>query len=573
MTSYELLEEENRRLQTDLKQMTQMVEAAKDAMISFDEAGRITFVNTAAEQLFGYSRTEILECDFSILIPIEHVETHIKEYTLKLEEMVDERTRELQRSEEMYRSIFNNAPVGIFTFDREGVVISMNRYHQDLNWGGDFSDSLGKYNLLTAPFEKEQGFDTLFRNLLEKGEQFEFFGRNITTEVNGFSPADHYISRAVPLRDSEGTIVGGIFIQQDLTEMVKLEKELQEAEDRYRTIFEKAPVGIFSIDKQGFVTAINPYQLEVDGGEPEDFIGKFNTLGYSQINNPYMYEKFSEMLEGRPFEVKDLLNNTPEGNQIYINMSGNPVFDTEGNCIGGILMMEDVTERVHLQERLLRTEKLAAIGKLASGVGHELRNPLGVIKNSVYFLKMVLGSSDEKVGRHLEIQNREIDISNRIITILMEFSKLRSSNVESFDMNSLIMESLSKIDIPDNVELELELEEGRIDIVADRVQIGGVLINIITNAVQAMPLGGRLKIGIERMGGFIRIEVVDTGEGMSEETVKDIFEPLYTTKAKGIGLGLAIARQYVENHNGKIGVKSKPGKGSVFSIKLPLRKS
>ena len=350
-------------------------------------------------------------------------------------------------------------------------------------------------------------------------------------------------------------------------------EELQEAEDRYRTIFEKAPVGIFSIDKQGFVTAINPYQLEVDGGEPEDFIGKFNTLGYSQINNPYMYEKFSEMLEGRPFEVKDLLNNTPEGNQIYINMSGNPVFDTEGNCIGGILMMEDVTERVHLQERLLRTEKLAAIGKLASGVGHELRNPLGVIKNSVYFLKMVLGSSDEKVGRHLEIQNREIDISNRIITILMEFSKLRSSNVESFDMNSLIMESLSKIDIPDNVELELELEEGRIDIVADRVQIGGVLINIITNAVQAMPLGGRLKIGIERMGGFIRIEVVDTGEGMSEETVKDIFEPLYTTKAKGIGLGLAIARQYVENHNGKIGVKSKPGKGSVFSIKLPLRKS
>ncbi len=245
------------------------------------------------------------------------------------------------------------------------------------------------------------------------------------------------------------------------------------------------------------------------------------------------------------------------------------------------------------QERLLRAERLAAIGQLGASVGHELRNPLGVIKNSVYYLNMKLSHADEKVKKHLSIMEREIARSNKIISDLMDFARARKPTLQETDVNFLVQEALSRSQVPDKLEVITRLEERLPPLLADPGQIEQVFINLILNAVQAMassspsappfdsaqdrlrtgsvetPDGGRLEISTRAEDGYIVTEFRDNGCGISEENLDKIFEPLFTTKAKGIGLGLAVCKTIVEAHEGRIEVESEPGKGTIFTVKLP----
>jgi PAS domain S-box-containing protein len=229
------------------------------------------------------------------------------------------------------------------------------------------------------------------------------------------------------------------------------------------------------------------------------------------------------------------------------------------------------------QERLLRAERLAAIGQLGAGVGHELRNPLGIIKNSAYYLNMKLGHADEKVKKHLGIIEKEITRSNKIITDLMDFARVKRPALRKTDANLLVREAISRSKVPENVEVRTRLKRGLSPLMADPSQIEQVFINVISNAAQAMTSsdagetgkGGRLEISTRAEDGFIVTEFKDNGCGISEENLGKLFEPLFTTKTKGIGLGLAISKAIVEAHEGRIEVESELGQGTTFAVKLP----
>lgn len=233
---------------------------------------------------------------------------------------------------------------------------------------------------------------------------------------------------------------------------------------------------------------------------------------------------------------------------------------------------ERTQELERTQKELIHKEKLAAVGQMASSVGHELRNPLGVIGNSAYYLNMKLKDADEKVKKHLGILQREVEQSNRIITDLLDFSRTASLSLERFQLNSIIRSSLDSISIPDNLTVEKRLNEELPKILIDPVQIEQVFRRILINAVEAMPTGGKLEIRTGVAGNFAEIIFKDTGEGIDKEILQDIFDPLYTTKMKRIGLGLTIAKSIVDMHKGRVEVKSKPGKGSTFTVKLPLNR-
>jgi len=225
-----------------------------------------------------------------------------------------------------------------------------------------------------------------------------------------------------------------------------------------------------------------------------------------------------------------------------------------------------------IQAQLLVKERLAAIGRLSSSVGHELRNPLGVIGNSVYYLNMKLKDRDGNISKHLGILEREVRRSNRIISDLLDFSRARSPELRSGDINGLIRETLEDIKIPENITVDMDGMEDLPAFLFDADQIHQLIVNLITNALQAMADGGRLCIRTGARGGFAVISFEDTGVGIPAEDLKKIFEPLYTTRAVGTGLGLSIVKGIVERHNGTITVESKAGEGTVFTVRLPLER-
>ncbi len=236
---------------------------------------------------------------------------------------------------------------------------------------------------------------------------------------------------------------------------------------------------------------------------------------------------------------------------------------------------ETVEERTRelreAQERLIRQGKLAVLGQLAGGVAHELRNPLGIIKNIVYFLNIALAEPEPKVKENLATLEKQVGICDRIISSLLGFARTKAPLRRPVDVNDILRGAILQTARPENVEVARQLDEMLPTILADPDQLMQVFGNIILNGFQAMPEGGRLAIKSATLDpGWVAISFTDTGLGISEENRKKLFEPLFTTKARGIGLGLAITMTLVEEHSGDILVYSEAGKGSTFTVRLPI---
>ncbi len=227
------------------------------------------------------------------------------------------------------------------------------------------------------------------------------------------------------------------------------------------------------------------------------------------------------------------------------------------------------------QEQLVRTEKLAAVGTLASGVSHELRNPLSAIKNVVFLLKRKLSRKeipdvDGKTTQFLDIMDKEIDRCSKIINDLLEFTRVTKPTRDTADINTVVKDALARVEVAENIKVSKNLPSNLPSVMIDSNQISQVLINIIDNACQAMEDGGELKISTRASQSLMEIEIGDSGCGIPENGVKKIFDPLFTTKPTGTGIGLAVCHGIMERHNGQINVKSQKDVGTKMFIKLPL---
>ena len=285
-------------------------------------------------------------------------------------------------------------------------------------------------------------------------------------------------------------------------------------------------------------------------------------------------------------------------------ITAEPVKDADGNLTSAVHIVRDITERKlaeeilkkyseqleemvedrtqelrEAQEQLLRREKLAVLGQLAGSVAHELRNPLGVIKNSAYFLNMILDDSDPEVKHGLQILNREVGRSDQIIKSLLDFARSKPPDRQELNVNDVVRETLSQNVVTESIKVDSQLDETLPTIFADPTQLRQVFDNLICNAIQAMPEGGRLGVGTSKVSEgppkseWIAVSITDTGVGIPQENLEKLFEPLFTTKSKGIGLGLALVKDLVEGNGGSIEVESNdtPGKGSTFTVRLPIR--
>lgn len=225
------------------------------------------------------------------------------------------------------------------------------------------------------------------------------------------------------------------------------------------------------------------------------------------------------------------------------------------------------------QDKIIRSEKLAAVGQLASSVAHELRTPIGAIKNSIFFIKRKIRKEPkaniENVADLLKIVENESERSTKIVSNLLGFTQTSKPSVAPTNVRYTIDETIKRLNTPNTVSLINKVEYTLPDVLIDSAQIEQVFLNIMQNSYQAMPKGGELKITANVSDKFINIQFSDTGTGIQKKFIKKIFDPLFTTKTDGIGLGLAFSYGVIKRHGGDIDVKSEEGKGAVFVVSLP----
>jgi len=231
---------------------------------------------------------------------------------------------------------------------------------------------------------------------------------------------------------------------------------------------------------------------------------------------------------------------------------------------------ERTSELKESQEQLLKAQRLAVMGELAGMVGHDLRNPLTSIAGAQYYLKKRSGSKpDGKTKEMLEVIEKNVEYSNKIISDLLDYSREIELEIVDCTPKLIVKESLSLVKIPKNIQV-IDSTENRPKIKIDVDKVKRAFVNIIKNAVEAMPGGGKLEIKSKRPKGYVEFTFSDTGAGMSKETLEKLWTLRFTTKAKGMGFGLPICKRFIEAHRGSISVKSIRGKGTTFTVTFPI---
>jgi PAS domain S-box-containing protein len=376
----------------------------------------------------------------------------------------------------------------------------------------------------------------------------------------------------------------------------ELEQKVEERTRQIRRLVESNIIGIFFWTLEGGVTEMNDAFLSIVGYSRQDLLeGKVRWTDMTPVEWRDADERAREELLARgtvPAFEKEYIRK--DGSRVPV-LVGAALF--EGGMKQGVAFILDISERKRAeldirklnaelmekisqlneaQEELVRKEKLSILGQLSGVVGHELRNPLGVMNNAVYFLKMVLTEADETTKEYLDIIASEITNSQRIISDLLDFARTKNPQTLSVALQELVCQTLGRCVIPENVTVTQDLPESLPKLRIDPNQIGQVLVNLLTNAIQAMPKGGTIQVSASTtpcsgsQGNCVAIAVTDTGEGISPENHRKLFQPLFTTKVKGIGLGLVACKNLVEANNGRIDVESRIGEGTTFTLILPI---
>jgi PAS domain S-box-containing protein len=391
-----------------------------------------------------------------------------------------------------------------------------------------------------------------------------------------------------PIKTADKNITGFRGIVRDITERKQAEEALRESEARISAILDAIPDLMFVQSRDGTYLDYHAVNSEALYVPPEQFLGRKmhdifpkdfadNLLGLinqAVDTNQMQIHEYRLPIAGqlRHFEARILSYGDDKVLSIIREVTERKKAEDEIRKLNAELVQR-VEERTHelrqAQEQLIRQEKLAVLGQLAGGVGHELRNPLAVITNAVYFLKLIQPEADEKVKEYLGMIERETHTAEKIITDLLDFARIKSVDRELVSVPELAQRVLVRYPPPASVTVSLGFPASLPQVQVDPRQMEQVLGNLVVNAFQAMPQGGKLTLSAKKKGTEIALAVADTGVGIPPENMPKLFEPLFTTKLKGIGLGLAVCKKLAEANSGRIEVQSEPGKGSTFTLYLP----
>lgn len=488
--------------------------------------------------------------------------------------------KELRESEERFRTLVEPAPEAIFV-QTEGILVYANPAMVKLLGATEPEELLGKEVFTWVTPEYHESVRTRMSAQSKTGmlppidrEYIRFDGSRVLVETTAvgikFKNADSHL----------------VFVR-DVTERKRAEDALRQSEEMYRTLITACPDAITVADVMGRITLVSPKAVELFGMSSEaQAIGRSVLEWIVPEDRIEAFAAMEQLLSGNGASSRELVLKKDDGTLFDAEVHAAPIRLSDGMTRGTILITRDVTERKSLQAQLLQSQKMEAIGTLAGGIAHDFNNILTTIMGYAGLMETKLPEDHPLRSFVQQITSCTSKAAN-VTRSLLTFSRKEAMELSPQSMNTIIrdVEKLLGRLVPEDVELTFALNEDAA-IMADMTQIDQVLINLVSNARDAMQKGGKIRIetGVTQLGKEFRhangfgqpgrygyISVVDNGIGMDEVTQKKIFEPFFTTKevGKGTGLGLSIVYGIIKQHGGYISVSSEPGVGARFNIYLP----
>ncbi|OPY74670.1 MAG: Blue-light-activated protein [Syntrophorhabdus sp. PtaU1.Bin058] len=601
-----------------------------DAIFLIDnETGQILEANKAASFLYGYSKEELLRKNHKDLsaepertreathkeltmvplryhrkkdgtvFPVEITATHLvwngrKSHLAAIRDITERKRAEeaLRESKRQYDHLVSNIPVGAYllrTTKNGGVSFKYvsPRMAEILAMSAEAILANPKIVDLSIHPEEFDAFRKLNRERIEAIQPFLWEGRVIVADTVKWLRIESH-----PEQLNNGDVLWHGIVA-DITERKQMEAALRKSEEQYRSIFENSIEGIYQTTREGKFLMANPAFFRMLGYDSYDEMVQSITNIPDQIYvNPEDRKHIMEIIERdgevRAFETQFYKK---DGNKIWVSVNMWGIYDERGKFLYFQGIEEDITEHKHLEAQLLQSQKMEAIGTLAGGIAHDFNNILTALNGygSLLLKKM------EKTNPLRHYVDQILAMSQNgaeLIRSLLVFSRQQAIRLKPVNINTAIKGTakLLKRLLTEDIMLDIHLAREDIIVMADITQIDQVLMNLATNARDAMPRGGKLTIetriteinhafimsrGYGQPGAYVLITVSDTGVGMDKETIKRIFDPFFTTKevGKGTGLGLSTVYGIVKQHNGYINAESESDHGTTFHIYIPLVKT
>ncbi|MCP4119783.1 MAG: PAS domain S-box protein [Desulfobacteraceae bacterium] len=411
----------------------------------------------------------------------------------------------------------------------------------------------------------------------------QVFDRQKTLHGEMFLPRLHKFFHviSIPVTSRNGSR-SQLMIYRDITRAKAQEARLRSSEENYRRLFNNVGCGVFTSSKQGRFLDVNPALLAMLGYEDkEEFLGL--DLATQVYRDPSDRKAYQDIVEKKgkvvDYEVKWKKR---DGSIIQVLMTTHVRYDDTGNVLGYEGIIVDLDERLRMERKLnetrqhlLQSEKLAAMGRLTSQIAHELNNPLFGIMNTLELMKTEI-TPESKRRRLLDMSLSETERLADMLKKMLTFSTPDQVERVNINVNTILEEILllyEKRFRENSIKIATLFMEAPGHVCASKDQLRQVFLNMFSNALDAMPNGGRLTLATTQDGRGIKIDISDTGVGIEEAHLEKIFDSFFTTKresVKGVGLGLSVCYGFIKDHGGDITVKSIPGKGTTFTISLPL---
>ncbi|MEW6348589.1 MAG: PAS domain S-box protein [Thermodesulfobacteriota bacterium] len=491
---------------------------------------------------------------------------------------------QLKESERRYRDLYERAPIGIFQTTIDGRVLSVN-------------PACAAMFSYPPPDEMVPGIRDVGARLYADSERRQAL-IDLAIEADGFVKAEsEYVRKDGSrfwgqlyfrvVRDRAGKVSHLEGFMEDITARRMAGLALQASEQKYRQLFENAPVGIVSVDTEGRIIEVNRLLLDILGSPSVADTKAINVFELPQLIRSGISDAIRSCMDSGERMLKEVPYTSKWGKQSHMRVLLTPIQGHEGQPAGCQAVVEDFTQQKLLEEQLREAHKMEAIGTLAGGIAHDFNNLLHIIAGHAELLQIDLAEQDMRFSELDAIQQsalRGADLVKQILT----FSRRVHTKFELTDLNEEVENThrLLSRTIPKMIAIELRLEGGLAPIRADSTQIEQMLINLAVNAKDAMPEGGTLTIETHNVdlteddcrnhgelapGSYVLLKVSDTGNGIEEGVIPHIFEPFFTTKglADGTGLGLATVFGIVKMHHGHITFTSAVGQGTSFDIYFP----
>jgi len=607
-----------------------LVETSPDAVVMVDLTNVIIMVNQRAVDMYGCtSKDELLGKSIFEIISPQYIETALrlagKDSYRKLELVLrrkngtafwaelnvtaikdaqhnptalfgvirditerKEAEKTLQESEELYRTLIEASPYAITINDMQGRIFLVNQQSVEIHKCKSREDLLGKNAFdFIAPEDKEKLMGKMKKIIEAGGERLMEYSLR---DMNGRCfPVE--VCCAI-LKDKDGNPQAMMALGSDITERKKMEQALAEEKERLAVTLRSIADAVITVNTEGKIVLLNEVAEKLTGWKQRDAAGvKLNdVLNISDSENKKIdcNKMIKTILEqGEPAKgiTEGVLIGKNEVERI-ITQSCAPIRNRDNTMIGVVLVIRDITEKQKMERELFKARKLESIGILAGGIAHDFNNILTGITSNLFMAKMNLPKDHASYATIQEAEKaafRATKLTGQLIT----FAKGGAPVMESQSIKDIIEEAVGFSLSGSKAECELDLPKNLWTLEIDRGQIDQVITNLLINADQAMPKGGKIEVRAEnatitdeipddttaylglKPGKYVKITVKDEGVGIRPEEIDKIYDPYYSTKDSGTGLGLTICYSIIRKHNGIINVKSRVGAGTTFTVYLP----